>query len=162
MNARTRLNVPGDGPRLRELRTSQGMTQARFAQRLGVSQGFIGDVEAGRCGISRGLIDKIGISTDVDLRWLLGLPEATPFIPQQASEGAGARQNGTPSDTGPGGVGAPSGPIFLDPDFWDRQMARGPLEWVQDWAGVFCLLILFLMAPFALPILAMIYRAWWG
>lgn len=156
MNAHTPLTSPCDGPRLRELRKSTGRTQTQFAENLGVSQGFIGDVEAGRCGLSRGLIDKIGTVSDVDLRWLLGLPRPGTFIPEQASEGAGARQNGAPSDTGAGGVGASSAPIFSDPDFWDRQMARGPLEWVQDWAGVVCLLILLLMAPFALPLAQML------
>lgn len=59
------------GKRLAEWRSAQDLTQQGLANRLGVSRGYIGDIEAGRSSPSRKflllLADRFGVSID----WIL-------------------------------------------------------------------------------------------
>jgi len=53
-----------DGPNLKLLRTGLGMTQAEFAKALGISQGYLGELERGekvvdpRTAMAAGYIDE--------------------------------------------------------------------------------------------------------
>lgn len=147
--------------RLLAFRGSLGLQQQDLAQRIGVSVGTLGFAERGDRSPSKALMHALFDHYGLSANWLL-FGAGEPFvegakdglIPEQASEGDGARQNGAPSDTGPGGVGAPSGPTF-----WDRQLARGPLELFDDFAGAFFLTLIVVGLPFALPILAELLQA---
>ena len=74
----------GVGRRVREVRLLHNLSQAAFASRLGVSQGFVSDAERGKSKPSVEML--IGIANefpDISLRWLLtgneGDPQQLPF-----------------------------------------------------------------------------------
>jgi len=60
-----------DGPAVRILRQRSGIQQGTFAQRLGVSQPYLRDIESGRRRLKRddqGLIFRIAEELDVPVR----------------------------------------------------------------------------------------------
>lgn len=57
--------------RLREWRLSTNLTQRELASRLGVSQSFVGNIEAGRSEPSRNFLRKLTETFDVSADWLL-------------------------------------------------------------------------------------------
>lgn len=56
--------------RLRELRKSTGLSQADFAQRLGLSRGVIKNLEEGRTDARSALTDLICTTYNADVIWL--------------------------------------------------------------------------------------------
>ena len=57
--------------RLREVRDKLGLSVASFAEKIGVKDYKIRDSEAGKQKIASDLLEKIGISYNVNLNWLL-------------------------------------------------------------------------------------------
>jgi transcriptional regulator with XRE-family HTH domain len=53
------------------LRQALGLSQQRFADLVGVSRSYLGDVEAGRSEASGAMLTAITSATDVDGHWLL-------------------------------------------------------------------------------------------
>ena len=59
------------GARLKELRLSNNLTQKAFAEALGISQGFIANVEKGRYKPDGDIIIRIANIYSINLDWLL-------------------------------------------------------------------------------------------
>ena len=59
------------GKRIREIRKSAGMTQAEFAQRLGVMWYKVKDLESGRLKITEELAKKINREFHINYKWVL-------------------------------------------------------------------------------------------
>lgn len=60
------------GPRIREARTSAGLTQNALAHRVGVEQGTVSDWERGRVPEVRYVV-ALAAALDVSTDWLLGV-----------------------------------------------------------------------------------------
>jgi transcriptional regulator with XRE-family HTH domain len=59
------------GHRLRQLRTSRGMSQERLAQLVGLDRSYIGGVERGERNISLENIHKLGRGLGIPMRELM-------------------------------------------------------------------------------------------
>lgn len=66
-----KFNVPQFGPALRREREAAGLTQQALADRLGVTQGAIGNLEAGRTDPRLGVAAAIAKALKVPLAKLL-------------------------------------------------------------------------------------------
>lgn len=53
------------------VRTKHNLSQAKFAEKLGFSQGYISDVESGRAKPSRNLLDAISTVYGISIDWLM-------------------------------------------------------------------------------------------
>lgn len=71
------------GERIKILRSSLGLTQKEFAERLGVSQPFIGNVEKGRANLTFDHLVSLWNVFAVDLRWLF-TGEGRPTFAEEA------------------------------------------------------------------------------
>jgi transcriptional regulator with XRE-family HTH domain len=68
---RSRGSVPVNGPALRYVRKSRGLTVAGLAEKIGATQGYISLVELGqRPRVSRAAFDQLTAVLDVDPRVL--------------------------------------------------------------------------------------------
>lgn len=67
------------GDRIKILRKSQGLSQDEFAQKLGLSQGFISNVEKSRVQFTLEHIISIANIFKVDLNWLIA-GEEKPLV----------------------------------------------------------------------------------
>lgn len=56
--------------RIKEVRLSMKLSQAKFAQKIGFSQGAIRDVELGKCGVSDRLILSMSKELGISEKWL--------------------------------------------------------------------------------------------
>lgn len=98
----------GPGGRLALWRKQLGWSQQRLADALGISRGYLGDVEAGRSEPSGALLTVLTSSTDVSADWLLtGKGEMT------------RRQDGT---VGRGGAAAEDQREVQAPADWSRRL----------------------------------------
>lgn len=69
----------GLGQRIKDVRLKQGLTQAEFAARLGVSRSYLSEAERGKSKPSvEMLVGIAGQFGDVSLRWLLTGSHADP------------------------------------------------------------------------------------
>lgn len=69
----------GFGERLRELRRQAGLSQTKLANRVGVSNGYICDLERGRRGVPTGpILQRIAQALGVSVDTLLGGKEPPP------------------------------------------------------------------------------------
>lgn len=57
--------------RVRLARQAMGLSQQGFADKIGISQGYLGDIERGRAGPSAGFLSSITMKTDISVDWLL-------------------------------------------------------------------------------------------
>ena len=55
------------GNRIRELRSRTGLSQEKFAQKIGMDRTYFASVELGKCNISIANIEKIANGLDVSL-----------------------------------------------------------------------------------------------
>ena len=55
------------GNRIRELRSHTGLSQEKFAQKIGMDRTYFASVELGKCNISIANIEKIANGLDVSL-----------------------------------------------------------------------------------------------
>ena len=77
------------GKRIRELRKKRGYTQAQLAERVEVSDNFIGYVERGVQAPSLDTLDRIAEALDVTVRDLFLFPEdlgRTPYVRSKKEE----------------------------------------------------------------------------
>ncbi|AZS35706.1 HTH-type transcriptional regulator PuuR [Microbacterium lemovicicum] len=85
----TRLDIPDDssgvGPRLREIRKSQGLSLRAVADRSGLSVGFLSQVERGLSSIALSSLHSVADALGVSLAALF---EARPQEPQVEDDGA--------------------------------------------------------------------------
>lgn len=68
----TGLTEKTSGSRVREVRRRFGLSQQKFADFLGVSRSYLGDIENDRCQPSRAFLTVITSRTDVSADWLMG------------------------------------------------------------------------------------------
>lgn len=64
-------SAPNPGSRIALWRKSKGFSQQRLADILGVSRGYLGDVEAGRSEPSGAMLTALTSATDVSADWIL-------------------------------------------------------------------------------------------
>lgn len=57
--------------RVRTARQAIGLSQQAFADKIGISQGYLGDIERGRAGPSASFLSLITMNTDISVDWLL-------------------------------------------------------------------------------------------
>lgn len=69
--------------RLKELRNELGLSQAKFAQQIQKSPGYISNVETGRIGLSDYTVDVICTEFGVSKEWLLS-GEGSMFVSSEA------------------------------------------------------------------------------
>ncbi len=74
------------GKRIRDLRKKRGYTQARLAEKVGVSDNFIGYVERGAQTPSLDTLSRIAGALDVTIRDLFLFPEDLGRIPYVRSK----------------------------------------------------------------------------
>lgn len=83
--------------RLRQLMALQGLTQARFAERMGISSPNMSKHLSGRLPITHGLVNRVCLDYGVARQWLM-YGEDVPFA---KSEGYNLRNaSGTPASKG--------------------------------------------------------------
>lgn len=61
----------GDSP-LRALRKYKGLSQINLAERAGVAQGYLSDLESGRRKLTEASIESLSTALDVPAAWLKG------------------------------------------------------------------------------------------
>jgi transcriptional regulator with XRE-family HTH domain len=61
------------------VRKQLGLTQKEFADKLGVSRGYIGDIEAGRTAPSKRVLFEIVMVTGLPIEWLESDKDTQPF-----------------------------------------------------------------------------------
>lgn len=57
--------------RLKQIREKHGLSQAKFAERIGVSAGNVGDWEVGRVAPGANALANIAAAFDISLDWLI-------------------------------------------------------------------------------------------
>lgn len=67
------------GNRIRELRSHTGLSQEKFAQKIGMDRTYFASVELGKCNISIVNIKKIANGLDVTLSEFLKIFESSPI-----------------------------------------------------------------------------------
>ena len=64
------------GDRVRQLRRDAGMTQVALAEALGITQGFLSQVEAGQRDVSTKTLVELATILKVSVDFLLGVEES--------------------------------------------------------------------------------------
>lgn len=59
------------GKRIRELRSAEGLTQDKFAEKVGISSKYLGEVERGEANVSVQILENIANALTVDMGALL-------------------------------------------------------------------------------------------
>lgn len=72
--------MESEGSRIRDLRSSLGMTQQAFADMLGVTRGAVGNWELNK-GIKKENLQSIALQTGTPLEWLAFGSGAAPILP---------------------------------------------------------------------------------
>lgn len=84
-NARPESGLTSPAERIAIFRRSIGQSQRGMAATLGVSQGFLGNIEAARCGPSRAFLQKLHARYGVSSDWVLTGTGPSPFAPRPRS-----------------------------------------------------------------------------